>query len=87
MKQALGLYKCGAEVKNCIRWYLQYAMAKLKTLDAWELVLLKVCLIAFGAWLGTAFAKTVKRFRHLFLIAFLGPCIYFVWRLFCCTEE
>lgn len=87
MKHELDLLACGAEMKKWVKWYAQYAMARIKTLELWEFTLFKLCLISFGAWLGAAFSKALKKFKYLFFITFLASCIYFIWRIFWCTEE
>lgn len=87
MKQAFDLLGCMAEIKDCVKDYPRYAVAKIKTLDLWEFGLFQLCLVSLGAWLATTFSKTMKKFKHLFFITFLASCIYFIWRIFLCTEE
>lgn len=87
MKQQFDFLGYAAQMKDCAACGARYAMAKVKTLELWEFGLFKLCLISLGAWLATTFSKTMKKFKHLFLITFLASCIYFIWRIFWCTEE
>lgn len=77
----------GAELKKWASQYTKFAMARMRTLDVWEIGLFKICLFSLGAWFATTFSNTMKKFKHLFLIAFLGSWIYFIWRIFLYTEE
>lgn len=65
----------------------RYLTAKVKTLEPWEFGLFELCLVSFGAWLATAFAGAMKKFKHLFLITFLASFVYVIWRIFLYTEE
>lgn len=76
-----------AQIKGYAACGARYLMAKVKTLELWEFGLFQLCLMSFGAWLAAAFAGTMKKFKHLFLITFLASFVYFIWRIFLYTEE
>ncbi len=87
MKQNCEIFDCGVEAKDRLVLCARYSMAKIKSFEMWEFGLFKLCLVCLGAWLATAFSKTMKKFKHVFFFTFLLSAVYFIWRVFFDGEE
>lgn len=75
------------QVKDCAACGARYLMAKVKTLEPWEFGLFQLGLVSLGAWLATAFAGKMKKWKHIFFITCLASWAYVIWRIFGDTED
>lgn len=68
------------------RW-TKYMVSKAQSFSVFDFAVLKICLLSFGLWVGSCFAKFFKKFRGMLFIAFAAAWGYLFWRVFVDGED
>lgn len=75
----------GAPKMCCIcegaKRFADWGMDRWKRFTAVDAAVFKVCLLSVGALFGAAFAKPLKKWKPLLLIAAVASYTYIIWRM------
>lgn len=67
--------------------FIDFLMARARRFSVLDWGMLKLCLVSFGAILGSTFTGFFRRLRPLLMLAFLGAWVYTMWRIFFPCED
>ena len=76
-----------SDARDCAARLTDYAVYKAHGFSLFDFAVLSSCLLTFGLWLGSCFAKFFKKFRCALFIAFAASWLYLFWRVFFEGEE
>lgn len=73
--------------KEKLKVVAEFFMKRVAAFSIMDFAVLKLCLLSFGLWLGSCFAKYLKKFRVFLLISFLISYVFLIWRIFESDKE
>lgn len=66
---------------------MDFMMERVSRFTVWDWSIFKLTLISFGALVGAACAKTIRKIAPLVALVFLVSWCYMIWRVFFDAEE
>lgn len=68
-------------VREEARRFIDWGMERWRRFTAKDAAVFKICLLSIGALLGATFAKPLKKWKPLLLIAAAASYTYIIWRM------
>ncbi len=76
------LLNYAGDAKDCAARWTDHAIDKAHGFSLFDYTVLWVCLTSFGMWIGSCFAKCVKKLHGLIFAMFAVSWAYLFWRVF-----